>query len=152
VAGTGQAGGWGVARLLLLCAVLGGLFLMHGAPATAAEGCHSAVPAAVPVPMPMGEGTAAADSLVAGAGKAMAHPVSGTAVRAPAPSMAHGAMCVSTPARQRFALPAHGLPAGVAMPAVAVLAGRAVPHARMRRGPPPPGGRGLLLLVSVART
>jgi len=35
----------GLARLLTACAVLVGLFLMHGAPATAAEGCHGAMPA-----------------------------------------------------------------------------------------------------------
>ena len=32
----------GVSRLLVLCAVLFGLFAMHGAPASAAAGCHDA--------------------------------------------------------------------------------------------------------------
>ena len=153
VTGTGQAGRRDIARLLLLCAVLAGLFLMHGAPATAAEGCHDAVPAAaMPAPMPVGEDTAAADPLAGGADAAMAHPGSGSAVQTPAPSMAHGAMCVSTLARERLPLPAHGLLTVVAVLAVTVLAGRAVLPARIRRGPPPPGGRSLLLQVSVART
>ncbi|MGV9625726.1 hypothetical protein ACWDTB_03960, partial [Streptomyces sp. NPDC003487] len=41
--GSGHASRRGIARLLAVCAVLFGLFLMHGAPATAAEGCHGAM-------------------------------------------------------------------------------------------------------------
>ncbi|MGY6021897.1 hypothetical protein [Streptomyces spinosirectus] len=41
----------GTSRLLAVCAVLFGLFLMHGTPATAAEGCHGAMTAAAHPPM-----------------------------------------------------------------------------------------------------
>src|SRR5690606_18450570 len=40
----GAAGRRGSARLVAACVLLLGLFLMHGAPATAAEGCHGAMP------------------------------------------------------------------------------------------------------------
>jgi hypothetical protein len=164
VAGNGQIGERGFARLLMVCAVLAGLFLMHGSPAAAAEGCHGALPAALPgaaAPMSMsmgeGEGTTAA---AARAESPPAMPQPGTAlaalaapaVHAGAPSMAHGAMCVSTPARARFLLPAHALLVAVAVLAVTALGGRAAGRARARRGQPPPGGRSLLLQVGVART
>jgi hypothetical protein len=165
VAGNGQIGERGFARLLMVCAVLAGLFLMHGSPAAAAEGCHGALPAALPgaaapmsmsmsISMSMGEGTTAA---AARADSSPATPQPGTALAAPAvhagaPSMAHGAMCVSTPARARFLLPAHTLLVAVAVLAVTALGGRAAGRARARRGQPPPGGRSLLLQVGVART
>jgi hypothetical protein len=161
VAGNGQIGERGFARLLMVCAVLAGLFLMHGSPAAAAEGCHGALPTALPgaaapmsMSMSMDEGTTAA---AARADSPPAMPRPGTALAAPAvhagaPSMAHGAMCVSTPARARFLLPAHTLLVAVAVLAVTALGGRAAGRARARRGQPPPGGRSLLLQVGVART
>lgn len=147
--GSGQAGGRGVARLLLVCAVLAGLFLMHGAPATAAGGCQGGASA----PMSLG----GAHAMAAGGHRAMARPGSESAARATAqagdPSMAHGAMCVSTPARERSLLPLNACLSVVAVLVFALLAGRAVVRGRAElRGPPPPGGRGLLLHVSVART
>ncbi|MDX3075779.1 hypothetical protein [Streptomyces sp. MI02-7b] len=152
MAGTRRTSRRGIARLLMVCAVLAGLFLMHGAPATAAEGCHGAVSASMPSLMPMGESGAAPASPAVGADKAMAHPGSGSAVQAGVPSMAHAAMCVSTPARERAPLPVNALLVLTVL-AVVVLAGRAVVRGRAsRRGPPPPGGRSLLLHVSIART
>jgi len=168
VAGSGQIGERGFARLLMVCAVLAGLFLMHGSPTAAAEGCHGALPTALPsaaapmlMSMPMGEGEGEGTTAVAArADSSPAMPRPGTAlttlaapaVHAGAPSMAHGAMCVSTPARARFLLPAHTLLVAVAVLAVTALGGRAAGRARARRGQPPPGGRSLLLQVGVART
>lgn len=40
---SGHVGRRGIARLLTVCAVLFGLFLMHGSPASAAEGCHGSI-------------------------------------------------------------------------------------------------------------
>jgi hypothetical protein len=146
LAGSGQVGRRGIARLLLVCAVLAGLFLMHGAPAGAAEGCHGAVPASAG----MRQDPAAA--MPAAAHGAMAHPGSERPQRFAAPSATHGVMCVSTPAKERTPLPAGALPTVVAGPATAVLVGRPVALGRSgRRGPPPPGGRTLLLQVGIAR-
>ncbi|MEV8128679.1 hypothetical protein AB0P07_32300 [Streptomyces sp. NPDC085944] len=134
MAGSGQQRRRGLARLLALCAVLFGLFLMHGAPATAAEGCHGAMSA------PAGMHTATAP---------MAHPgvqqASGAAVM-------DGTTCVSTPARDETRLTAPGLLAVVAVLAALFLAGRLAPGRTRRRGPPPPGGRSLLFQVCIART
>jgi hypothetical protein len=155
VAGTGQARRRGIARLLALCAVLFGLFLMHGAPATAAEGCHGAMPTAAP--MPEGHDSAAMTStlpaVVMSATSTMAlHPDPG-AEHMSGTSAMDGTMCVSTPARHRMPLPLGGLVAVVAVLAVSLLAGRPVALGRTgRRGPPPPGGRILLLQVCIART
>lgn len=153
MAGGRRVGRRGIARLLTVCAVLAGLFLMHGAPASAAEGCHGVLSGSMSPPMSAGGDPGDAAAVAFGRHEAITHPGGGQAVRAGAPSMAHGATCVATPARERLLLPANGLLVVVAVPAAAALAGRAVVHGRARRrGPPPPGGRGLLLLVSVART
>ncbi|MEU7423753.1 hypothetical protein [Streptomyces sp. NPDC040750] len=142
-----QAGRRGVRRLPVVCAVLFGLFFMHGAPATAAEGCHGAMTAASP--MTRGHDTAALLT---------AHPPSGrgpgSAVRAADRSGTPGVPCVSTPAHERIPLPAPG-PLAVAGAAVLALWTltrlRAVAGAQGRRGPPD-GGRDLLLQVCIART
>ncbi|MCZ4101651.1 hypothetical protein G3I60_08720 [Streptomyces sp. SID13666] len=150
MAGIGRARRRGIARLLTLCAVLLGLFLMHGAPATAAEGCHGAMTATSPTPHR--HATAAMTSTV---------PATMTTVTTP-PAMAHpdvpqassGAMCVSTPARDRNPLPMGGaLMAVVAVLVAGFLSNRPVSlGGSRRRGPPPPGGRSLLLTVCIART
>ncbi|MER5651776.1 hypothetical protein ACIRRT_31330 [Streptomyces sp. NPDC102256] len=64
----------------------------------------------------------------------------------------HGTTCVSTPVRDRTPLPTGSLPALVAVLAAALLARPVFLGPMGRRGPPPPGGRSLLLQVSVART
>jgi hypothetical protein len=144
VAGTRRTGRRGIARLLMVCAVLAGLFLMHGAPASAAEGCHGAMSA----PTTMGGGTTAGMQ-PAGHG-AMAHP---GGVQAAAPSAMHGEVCVSTAARERAPLPGGGLLAVVAVLAAVFLVSRPAVRGRPGRGGrPPPGGRGLLLQVCIART
>ncbi|NEA60165.1 hypothetical protein G3I60_39895 [Streptomyces sp. SID13666] len=155
MAGTGQARRRSIARLLTLCAVLLGLFLMHGAPATAADGCHGAMSTASPTAH--GHATTAMNST---APEAMT-PAPSTVMTPPGAqqhvadaSAMRGAMCVSTPARDRTPLPAGGaLMVVVAVLAAGLLAHRPVPLGRpARRGPPPPGGRSLLLTVCIART
>ncbi|MFE2988488.1 hypothetical protein [Streptomyces sp. NPDC059262] len=143
--GTSTARRRGIARLLALCAVLFGLFLMHGAPATAAEGCHSAMPVAAP--MSEGHADAAMESATP---PAMTHAGAQQASQA---MLMDGTTCVSTPARHLNPLPTGGLMAIVAVLATAFLVGRPVALGRTgRRGPPPPGGRSLLLQVCIART
>ncbi|MFE9968415.1 hypothetical protein [Streptomyces sp. NPDC005525] len=140
---TGQSGRRrGIARLLALCAVLLGLFLMHGAPANAAEGCHG--PMSAPAALSAEHvGTAMASTPSSGMTHAAAQQASTMA----------GAMCVSTPARYFTTLPGIGLMAVVAVLAVLPVVGRpmALGHTG-RRGPPTPGGRSLLLQVCIART
>lgn len=143
-----QADRRGLARLLSVCAVLCGLFLMHGAPATAAEGCHGAMSAVAHAPMTGGHDAA---------GMLSAPPAahgSAPAMRAAGLPGMSGTLCVSTPAHERSPLPAPG-PSAVAGAAVLVLWGqarlRAAAGGTGRRGPPP-GGRELLLQVCVART
>lgn len=154
--GGGCIGGRGVVRLLMVCAVLAGLFLMHGAPASAAEGCHGTASAPMPAAVSAvgGHGEAAAP-MSGGSRPAMVQGVGGRTVHAEGPSTGHGVMCVSTPSREHSLLPPHAaLPMVVAaVPALWALAGLRVVRGRAgRRGPPPPGGRGLLLQVGVART
>ncbi|MFB7915604.1 hypothetical protein [Streptomyces sp. NPDC056061] len=130
----------GALRLLVLCAVLCGMFLMHGAPASAVEGCHDAMAmsAAPPVPVRAGTGPLAqADER-------------GTVHAAPDLPGATGESCVSTQARDRLV----PLPAalGSVLLAAWFLPGRGgAPRGPVRRGPPY-AGRGLLLQVCVART
>ncbi|MEV0915746.1 hypothetical protein AB0I93_15960 [Streptomyces sp. NPDC049967] len=145
MAGSGQERRRGIARVLALCAVLFGLFLMHGAPATAAGGCHGAMSATAP----MSEGHDVA-SMTSALSAAMTH----TGVQhASGASQMDGAVCVSTPARDRTPLPSSALVAVVAVLAASLLASRPLLLGRTgRRGPPPPGGRGLLLQVCIART
>lgn len=150
MAGSGQVRRRGLARLLALCAVLLGLFLMHGAPATAAEGCHGAMSTTAG----MHEDPTAAAMISQGSGAVQsaavtAHPAaqhtSGSAGMA-------GTTCVSTPARDTTPLTAPGLLAVVAVLAALFLAGHTLALGRRRRGPPPSGGRSLLLQMCIART
>ncbi len=140
-----QAGRRGVARLLAVCAVLFGLFLMHGAPATAAEGCHGAMTAASPM-------TSGHNAALFTAHAPPGHGP-GPAVRAADVSGMPGTLCVSTPAHERAPLPAPGLlaAAGAAVLALWTLTRlRAAAGESGRRGPPD-GGRHLLLQVCIAR-
>ncbi|GAA1709314.1 hypothetical protein [Streptomyces yatensis] len=139
-----------VARLLAVCAVLFGLFLMHGAPATAASGCHDAMPVSTSV-----EHVGQADSgrhgvtsmSPAATSHAPPHAVPQTG------SGGHGAQCVATPARERLLLaPVWALAAvAVAVSSLEVLAGRGLAAREAGRRGPPGGGRELLLRVCIAR-
>jgi hypothetical protein len=134
------------ARLLVLCAVLLGLFLMHGAPAGATGGCHGMVEAPASTQhaheAPMAPQTSVGVALP---GAVQVGVADGTG--------SPGALCVSTPARDRIAVPAASLVAAVALAGLLAwsITGRRWSRARgSRRGPP--DGRGLLLQVCVART
>ncbi|WP_405719953.1 hypothetical protein [Streptomyces sp. NBC_00046] len=126
----------------MLCAVLLGLFLMHGAPASAAEGCHDAmaVTAAEPAPgaMPMADGHSAMET---GHGPGQA---------AAAMAAMSGESCVFTHARDRV-LPLL-MALGLVLLAVRALAGRRTGVRGPARRGPPFAGRGLLLQVCIART
>ena len=162
-----QAAKRGTARLLTVCAVLFGLFLMHGAPSTAAEGCHGgmgmgAAGGSTTAGMAGTPMTGVANAPIAGAHHAamasstppVVDAASGPTMRGAASSGMPGTLCVSTPAHDRIPLPASGLLAVTGALAV-VLWGpaglRAAAGGTGRRGPPA-GGRGLLLQVCVART
>ncbi|MGW1546243.1 hypothetical protein [Streptomyces sp. NPDC002346] len=142
----GQPSERGSARLIAVCAVLLGLFLMHGAPATAAEGCHGAMPS---VTVPMHDGHAA-PTMASTAPSTTAQ--SAQAARAGDGSAMHGVQCVSTPAHERNPLPTAGLYAAGALPVAWFPAGLRAATGWTRRRGPPAGGRDLLIQVCVART
>ncbi|MCX4791281.1 MULTISPECIES: hypothetical protein [unclassified Streptomyces] len=130
----------GMSRLLVLCAVLCGLFLMHGAPASAAEGCHGGMAVVANPPMPM----------AAGAAHTAVPEEHGISRADAAVTGMNGESCVSTHARDRL------LPLLTALGPVILagwVLGRLRPAVRgpARRGPPL-AGRELLLQVCVART
>ncbi|MFE3179544.1 hypothetical protein ACFXKR_01405 [Streptomyces violascens] len=139
----------GLPRLLVLCAVLFGLFSMHGAPANAAVGCHGETAMTAPptarmaAPMSTAHADMRADTQASMRGEHHAAPVT---------TGMGGELCVSTPARERLPLAAAGLLAALGL-VVLVASGlrRTGLFVAARRGPPL-GGRGLLLQVCVART
>ncbi|WP_404869076.1 DUF6153 family protein [Kitasatospora griseola] len=123
-----------VARWTVLCALLLGLFLMHGSPASAA-GCHRTAETAV------------------SAHHAGAHTMQGSAreaVRAPGAHEGSAVDCVSTQARDH--LPPAGPAAGVPWPHPQPSATGPLPTGGAESGrAPPDGGRELLIRVCVAR-
>ncbi|MFD0256714.1 hypothetical protein ACFXKJ_06270 [Kitasatospora indigofera] len=155
------------AQLLLLCAVLAGLFLMHGSPAAAGD-CHRALgampgPPAVAAaaghrhaPMTEAAPVTEASPVTAPAPVTAAMGVRAAEVSAPPPAApgphARDTLCLATKARDGAALPAPGPATGasaVVLPAV-VAAGSGGFAGRSRAGPG--GGRHILLRVCVART
>ncbi|WBP85104.1 DUF6153 family protein [Kitasatospora cathayae] len=137
----------GIVRLLAVCAVLLGLFLMHGLPTAAAEGCHT-------------DGAAATAAMP---GTTMSDPPTGNEAVAPAgvhPAVHHGSdvrsagtLCSSTPGRDRIALPAMALIAIVSVwGGLWQLPLRVTGFLARRRRGPPDGGRELLQKVCIART
>ncbi|MFE1788734.1 hypothetical protein ACFW7J_10125 [Streptomyces sp. NPDC059525] len=142
---SGQLSRRATARLMAVCAVLLGLFLMHGAPATAAEGCHSAM--AHVTPIDDGHHHTAMSRATEATGD---EPI---LKASPAPGMGGGS-CVSTPAHDRISLPTPGLLAAAVFGALtAGLSARLrqTGAGTGRRGPPD-GGRDLLNRVCIART
>ncbi|WP_285733723.1 hypothetical protein [Kitasatospora phosalacinea] len=128
------------ARWTVLCALLLGLFLMHGSPASA-TGCHPAQ-----TPRTAHPAHPARTAHPARPGHAADHP----AVSTPLPHGSSASACVSTPARDRLPLPAPG-PALPPAPPHPQLAGPPGTGAERGGRAPPDGGRDLLLLVCVAR-
>ncbi|WP_328540454.1 hypothetical protein [Streptomyces sp. NBC_00344] len=96
--------------------------------------------------MPAGHGAAATESEHS---MPMAHLGS---QRAGAFSTEHGAMCVSTPARERTQFPVGGLANLGAVPAARLAARPRILGCTGRHGPPPTVGRSLLIQVGIART
>ncbi|MCC3779260.1 hypothetical protein [Streptomyces sp. UNOB3_S3] len=143
------------ARALTVCAVLLGLFLMHGNPAAAIDGCHGGMSAPASASMPMA--TQPAGHIPASAAGHDHHQSSDTspahASAKPDMPMMAGALCTSTPARDQAKLAT----AGPLMLLAFVIfggwqqAGRLRACRAQRRGPPR-SGRNLLLQVCVART
>lgn len=135
----------GLSRLFVLCAVLFGLFSMHGAPANAAAGCHGEMAAPAPMTAPMS--TSMTVPMPTGHAD-----IQGAQHATPVVTGTSGELCVSTPARERLPLDAAGL---LTVLGLVVLVGRGLRRAgrfvAARRGPPL-SGRGLLLQVCVART
>ncbi len=130
----------GTSRLLVLCAVLLGLFLMHGAPTSAADGCHDAMAVTASAP----------GSMQASAGHFAVRGEHGPARALDTMSAMNGESCVFTHARDRV-LPLL-MALGLVLLAVRALTGRrAAVRGPARRGPPF-AGRELLLQVCVART
>ncbi|WP_167160206.1 hypothetical protein [Streptomyces sp. MBT27] len=156
----GQTRRVGLSRLLVLCALLFGLFSMHGAPASAATGCHGDLAPATPMgaPMSMGHtdmwgGHMAAHAATV-ASRAHAATVASRAYAATVAPPTGGELCVSTPARDRLPAAAAGLFAllGLVVLLVWGLAGRPATALMAARRGPPFNGRGLLLQVCIART
>lgn len=163
----------GLARPWAVCAVLFGLFLMHGSPTAAAEGCHGGMPAMAAAAQPLTASSMAAAaqpmSAIRRAASAMAALRRAAVSTADAPD-AHrsrpavrvadasgmpGQLCVSTPAHERTRLPAPGLIAVAGAGAFALWGAarvRAAADGAGRRRGPPVGGRDLLLQVCTART
>ncbi|WP_241540147.1 hypothetical protein [Streptomyces sp. M41(2017)] len=154
MAGEGHRNRRGGMRLFTLCAVLLGLFFMHGAPASAAGGCHGATSAGSMAEPHDLVAVPPADAVDAMATHSAVTPTSTRAAAHQASEVtgAHGTTCVATPVRDRTPLPTGSLPALVAVPAAALLGRPVFLGPTGRRGPPPPGGRSLLLQVGVART
>ncbi|MFF8418723.1 hypothetical protein [Streptomyces sp. NPDC015680] len=124
----------------MLCTVLLGLFLMHGAPASAADGCHDAMAVTASAP---GSMQVSAGHFAVRGEHAPARAVDTT-------SAMNGESCVFTHARDRV-LPLL-MALGLVLLAVRALTGRrAAVRGPARRGPPF-AGRELLLQVCVART
>lgn len=157
---TRRSPGRALARLLTACAVLLGLFLMHGAPASAATDCHAAVQephGAVPAEHEP-HGAVPAEHAAHGepgaaAGTAPVASPSAVHMDAQARTGGHGTQCVATAPRDRLPLPTIWL---LASAAAFVLVGWALVRLRAaaggtgRRGPPG-CGRDLLLRKCVAR-
>ncbi len=140
-----------VSRWLAVCALVLGLFAMHGLPAAAGTGCHDDPTVTMTDPAPVAQPMAP-----------VAAPMTPQQQRAGAmassPSSPHstGGSCVSTPPRIPSGLPGPSL-LGVAglLAALLVTAGAqaGIPwwRARRRRGPPV-AGIVLLTQVCVSRT
>ncbi|MEU4037295.1 hypothetical protein [Streptomyces collinus] len=134
----------GVARLWAVSALLLGLFLMHGAPATAAGGCHGAMGMSVTV-----DGR---HSVPAMSERTMSSRPDAARPRAASGANPRGTLCVAVPAPGDIPVPVTPLVGVAALAALAAWALRWAwdPAGTRRRGPP--GGRRLLLQVCIART
>ncbi|WP_405009696.1 hypothetical protein [Kitasatospora sp. NBC_01539] len=142
--------------LLSVCALLLGLFLMHGAPSSAA-GCHGTAAertAGEPAPAAMAHAGRLDHTEGGVAAQAAADTADDVAARPGFVGMAGGELCVSTPAHGR-STPTP--PTLLAVLGLDVLVGRAVLRAPAGRGfprrrGPPRAGRAVLTQVCISRT
>lgn len=149
-------------RLLAVCAVLLGLFFMHGAPASASEGCHGVLMGSAPMSgAHMSMARTSVDASVDAPADAAARPAPrvGSQTTATSTSTVIGAKagaggtCWATAVRGRAPLTGWAQDAIAVLPLLGTgLAARGPTRCRDRRRAPPPGGRSLLLRVCVART
>ncbi|MEU3493079.1 hypothetical protein ABZ747_06205 [Kitasatospora cineracea] len=131
------AAGRAAARWAVLCALLLGLFLMHGSPASA-TGCHPAPSASAPP----SASHAATGHTRPGEGR--------PSINAPMRNGSSASACVSTQARDRAPVPAPGA-ALPPHPPLLPLTGPGPVGAERGGRAPPDGGRELLIRVCVAR-
>ncbi|MEY9835616.1 hypothetical protein [Streptacidiphilus sp. EB103A] len=138
----------GLARLFAVPVLLVGLFLMHGAPTAAMGDCHESMAlTSMALTLP-GTHPMAAAVHTASTASVQTQRQSETA------SGSQGTSCVTTPVRGHLTLPAPVLLFAVLV-ALAVLIGAGRlggARSARRRGPPPTGGRQILLQVCIART
>ncbi|WP_143120492.1 hypothetical protein [Actinacidiphila alni] len=139
--------------LLAVCAVLFGLFLMHGAPASAQGGCHGGPMGAMPThAAPTADAAPAvmAHTAPPSAPGATTGTPKGGATVVVTPS---GATCWATPVRERAPLTGWAQATLAVLPLLGAESGSLCAGSRRERWRgPPPGGRSLLLRVCVART
>ncbi len=140
------------ARLIAMCAVLAGLFAMHGLPA---QGCPGGVEASAPSMAHPVTVVTAADGLEMAAGMAVSasRPLAYAVAEAGADAGEAGVLCVSTPPSPGWAgLLALLLGVGVlGLASVLGLADRATRPRGQRRRAPPLAGSALLMNLCVSR-
>ncbi len=142
------------ARLIAVCAVLAGLFAMHGLPA---QGCSGGVEASAPsmaMARPATVVTAVTGpDMAAGMAVSASSPLAYAVVEAGANAGEAGVLCVSTPPPPAWA----GLLAlllgisGIGLASILGLADRAARPSGQRRRAPPLAGSALLMNLCVSR-
>ncbi|MEV7211978.1 hypothetical protein AB0O31_02635 [Kitasatospora cineracea] len=132
------------ARWAVLCALLLGLFLMHGSPASA-TGCH---PASGSAPVSPSMPPSPSVSHAAGGHARAAEDRPGAT--APVRHGSSAAACVSTQARDQAPVPAPGAALPPHPPLLPLIGPGPIGAERGGRAPPD-GGRELLIRVGVAR-
>lgn len=139
-----------MARLVAVCAVLAGLFFMHG---LAAQGCAGGVGASAPsMPHPVMMATAAdgPDMAAAAMAASMSRPLAHSASKVGADAGEPGAVCVSTPPSPGWA----GL-LGISVVGLASVPGSpdgATRPSNQRLRAPPLAGSTLLMNLCISRT
>ncbi|MGH3867990.1 MAG: hypothetical protein ACRDQ4_18070 [Pseudonocardiaceae bacterium] len=140
------------ARLIAVCAVLAGLFVMHGLPA---QGCPGGVEASAPLMAHSATVVTAADGpdMTAGMAGSASRPLAYAVAEAGADAGESGVLCVSMPPSPGWA----GLLAlllvisVVGLASVLGLADRATRPSGQRRRAPPLAGSALLMSLCVSR-
>lgn len=147
------ASGRARARWLAVAALLLGLFLMHGSPASAATGCHGVMSGPSSAPMTQAESMAAPTAVSGHASHQLRWSQAGSTGMAHASGMG-GELCLSNPARGGLQLHPPSVLQTALLIAAAVLlpASRLVGLAAPGLRAPPRRGRQLLHQACIART